>query len=98
LFLENIVQGSANDILRDGLRAVHADTLSIPTIAKYLATLDADERTAISLHVHDEIVCDVPAGSYDLDRMIHMMTTSSPWAVGMPLMAAGWSGPRYGKR
>ena len=98
LFLENIVQGSANDILRDGIRAVHGDTLGTPEIAASLAGADVDERTAIALHVHDEVVCEVPRGSYPLSRLIDKMTTSSPWAAGMPIMAEGWVGTRYGKR
>jgi DNA polymerase len=98
LFLENIVQASANDIERDGIRAVHADTLSVGPIADFLNTLDADERTSIILHVYDEIVVEVPIGSYSVERMIDKMCNSSPWAAGMPIMAAGWHGERYGKR
>ena len=98
LFLENIVQASANDILRNGLRAVHEDALKTPAIAAYLNGRDADERTAIVLHVHDEIVVEVPVGSYPVARLVEMMCNSSPWAAGMPIMAEGWHGPRYGKR
>jgi DNA polymerase bacteriophage-type len=98
LFVENIVQAVANRVLRVGLMRVHANTLLVPEIAKYLETLDPDERTAVVLHVHDEIVLEVPIGSYSVGQLIEDMTAPIDWAPGLPLMAAGWKGPRYGKR
>lgn len=98
LFVENIVQAIANDVLRGNLLRLHRDTLSVSAVRDYLATLDEEERTAICLHVHDEIVLDVPKGSYSLDRMIELITQPLPWAEGLPLSAEGWTGPRYGKR
>jgi DNA polymerase bacteriophage-type len=97
LFIENIVQAIANDCLRDAMIAVHEDSLTVPDIANYLHTLPPHERTAISLHVHDELGLDVPKGSYPLERLKRIMTTSSPWAVGAPIAAAGWVGERYRK-
>lgn len=98
LWLENIVQAIANRLLRDGVRAVHADTLAIPAIAQYLDTLPVSERTAIVLKIHDSVTLDVPKGSYTLERLIQLLTTSSPWATGMPIDAAGWVHERFGKR
>lgn len=98
LFVENIVQAIANDILRDALRAVHADTLNVPAIVAYLATLPEYERTAICLHVHDEIALDLPPGLYALARLIQTMVGASPWARGLPLAADGRVGPRYSKK
>lgn len=98
LFVENIVQAVANRLLRDGIVAVHHDTLKVPAIAAYLATLPEAERTAIVLKIHDELLLDVPVGSYTLERLIHLLINSSPWAAGMPVAAQGWQGPRYGKR
>lgn len=98
LWLENIVQAIANRLLRDGVRAVHADTLAVPEIRRYLETLPESERTAIVLKIHDSVTLDVPKGSYTLERLIQLLTTSSPWAAGMPVDAAGWVGPRFGKR
>lgn len=97
MFMNNIDQGTANDVLRDASIAIHNDTWTVPTIAKYLMTLPEWERTAISLHVHDEIALDVPEGSYSLERQIQLMVSSSKWAAGCPLAAAGWVGPRYKK-
>ncbi|HKU19272.1 MAG TPA: DNA polymerase, partial [Candidatus Saccharimonadales bacterium] len=98
LFLENIVQAVANRLLRDGIRAAHRNTLAVPAIAAFLETLPPSERTAICLHVHDELALDVPKGSYTLEALISDMTTNSPWAAGLPIAAEGWCNPRYGKR
>lgn len=95
LFFNNIDQGTCADIMRDGLRAVHADTLTVPRIAAYLATLPEEQRTAIVLHVHDAITTDTPIGSYSAERQGAVMCAASPWAVGFPLVASGWTGPRY---
>lgn len=98
LFVENIVQAIANDVLRVGLLRVHDDTLTIPKVSAYLNTLPREERTTIVLHVHDEAVLDVPVGSYSLNRLIACLTQGASWMDGLPLSAAGWVGPRYGKR
>lgn len=104
LFLENIVQAIANDVLRGAKERVHLDALTVPAVVAYLETLPEEERTAISLHVHDEIALDVPRGSYPLSRLIRCMTESfkredgTVWSGGLPLAAEGWIHPRYGKR
>jgi DNA polymerase len=100
LFVENIVQSIAADVLRAGLRAVHADALSVARIESYLA-FEEGAATAIALHVHDEVALDVPVGSYPLKRLISKLTTelvaANAWMRGMPLAAAGWVGPVYHK-
>lgn len=98
LFIENVVQAIANDVLRVGLMRAHKDTLATPAVMSYLATLPPEERTAIALHVHDEIILDVPRGAYPLKRLIECCTAPIEWAPGLPLAAEGWVNPRYGKR
>jgi DNA polymerase bacteriophage-type len=98
LFVENIVQAIAADCLRGAIMRLHRDTLTVPTIAAYLDTLPPEERSAISLHVHDELVLDVPKGCYTLERMIQVITAPFDWSDGLPLAAAGWVNFRYGKR
>lgn len=98
LFLENIVQAIANDVLRGALVRIHDDTRTVPSIERYLLTLPSAEHTAISMHVHDEVVVDVPRGSYSLKRMRAVAMAGEWWSTGLPLHAAGWVGPRYGKR
>jgi DNA polymerase len=100
LFIENIVQAIANDVLRAALRSVHADALTINRIRDYLHLVEGAE-TALSLHVHDEVALDVPKGSYPLERLIELITTklvaANAWMRGLPLAAAGWVGPTYHK-
>jgi DNA polymerase len=100
LFLENIDQAIANDILRAGLAIAHRDTMAVPEIANYLRLIEGAE-TAICLHVHDEIGLDVPKGSYSKERLIECMTTKllaeTPWTHGLPLAASGYVGERFKK-
>ncbi len=51
------------------------------------------------LHVHDEIVCEVPAGAgaEGLAVLHEIMTTLPEWAQGFPIGAAGHHGKRYRK-
>ena len=98
LFVENMVQAIANDVLRASMNRVHADTLSVPAISKYLETLPPGARTGISLHVHDEVVLDVPKGSYSQERFRKILTAGEPWMQGLPIAVDTWTNPRYGKR
>jgi DNA polymerase bacteriophage-type len=98
LFVENVVQAVANDVLRVAMLRVHDDTLTVPAIVKYLQTLEPYARTAISLHVHDEIGIDVPKGSYPEERLLAVMKMKEPWMDGLPVSADTWHHERYGKR
>ena len=105
IFVENIVQAIANDVLRATRIELHRDTLRVPEIAAYLQTLPPEERTAIVLCVHDEICLDVPRGSYPEERMRRIMCapkcnfdTGVIWSTGLPLAADLWTNFRYGKR
>jgi hypothetical protein len=98
LFVENIVQAIANDVLRAAMLRVHDDTLTAPEIANYLNTLEPYARTAISLHVHDEIGLDVPKGSYPESRFMAVLKQKEKWMDGLPIAADLWTHERYGKR
>jgi DNA polymerase len=98
LFVENIVQAIANDVLRAAMLRVHDDTLTVPAIAAYLKMLEPYARTAISLHVHDEIGLDVPRGSYPEERFLRVLKQKEDWMVGLPIAADLWTYPVYGKR
>lgn len=78
---ENIVQAIAADILMDGLMG--AEMQGFKPI----------------LSVHDEMVCEPPIDwSYTNHKNLsRIMCNSSPWAVGLPLAAEGFEGPRYKK-
>ncbi len=51
----------------------------------------------IVMHVHDEIIADVPNGSGSVDEMCAIMGQPIPWAPGLPLKAAGFESSYYKK-
>jgi DNA polymerase len=97
LYWENIVQAIANRLLRAAALRVHADTLTVPEIAAYLARLPPHARTAIVLRVHDSLTLDIPRGSYITERLIEQMCVLPEWARGLPIAAEAWANTRYGK-
>jgi DNA polymerase bacteriophage-type len=98
LFVENVVQAIASDVRRAAMLRIHADTLQAPAAAAYLTTLPEIARTAISLHVHDEIVLDLPKGAYPLERFITQLQAREAWMDGLPVAVDTWVCERYGKR
>jgi DNA polymerase len=53
----------------------------------------------IIMHVHDEIVAEVPLGSnaHSFEEFEKLMAIKEPWAQGLPVAVEGWQGPRYRK-
>jgi DNA polymerase len=51
----------------------------------------------IVLHVHDEIVCEVPAGFGSTGEFTRLMTQRPNWALDLPIAASAWTGSRYCK-
>lgn len=98
LFVENIVQACAADVLRHAAVRVHEDSLTMPEVVAYLETLPKWERTALAMDVHDELALDLPSGIYPLERLEAQCTKGFKWSVGLPLAVDGWVYPRYGKR
>jgi DNA polymerase len=51
----------------------------------------------IVLHVHDEIVCEVPNGVGSVEEFQQIMTTPPAWAQDLPIAAKVRNGPRFAK-
>jgi RecA-family ATPase len=51
----------------------------------------------ITLHVHDEIVAEVPDGFGSSDEFLNIITTPPPWADGLPIAAKVRNGQRFCK-
>jgi DNA polymerase len=51
----------------------------------------------IVLHVHDELVCEVPETFGSTEEFVRLMTRRPAWALDLPIAASAWSGPRYCK-
>lgn len=49
------------------------------------------------MHIHDEVVLDVPADLADLDTVTAIMGVPISWAPGLPLKAAGFIADYYQK-
>lgn len=51
----------------------------------------------IVMHVHDEVVLEVPEGVSSVEEVNEMMAVNPSWTVGLPLKAAGFESTFYKK-
>ena len=63
-------------------------------LAEAMLRIDAAGHKIV-LHVHDEIVVELPTGTLDPKQLIRLMTRKPRWALNLPLAAEGWRGKRY---
>lgn len=73
------------------VQAIARDCLAIT-----LERLAAENYQAV-MHIHDEVVLDVPEARADLDRIIDIMRQPISWAPGLPLNADGFVSGYYKK-
>jgi DNA polymerase len=51
----------------------------------------------VVLHVHDEVIAEVPIGFGSTEEFTKLMITPPSWALRLPIAASAWSGPRFSK-
>jgi DNA polymerase len=62
------------------------------------ATLAEAAGYEVVLSVHDELITEAPdTEDYQSDELSRLLSTVPPWATGLPLSAAGFTGYRYRK-
>lgn len=61
-----------------------------------LLNLDA-HGIRIPLHIHDEVIAEVPVGKYELEYIDALMCPEISWAKGLPLAADGFKSMYYKK-
>lgn len=86
-----VLGGTGPIIVHNCTQAVARDCL-----AEAIPRLEAAGYPVV-MHVHDEIVSEVPNSKGDLKEFAHIMCAQNEWAAGLPVVAAGWEGERYRK-
>jgi len=73
------------------VQAVARDCLAVTLFRMHVNGFDT------VMHIHDEVVLDVPEDKADLKYVVRLMTDPISWAPGLPLDADGFIGSYYKK-
>lgn len=65
-------------------------------MANGMRNLDAKGYPVV-MHVHDEMVAEVPEGFGSVAEFESLMCAPASWMTGLPVVAEGWAGTRYRK-
>jgi DNA polymerase len=65
-------------------------------LAKAMLRIEA-AGYGITMHIHDELVSEVPIGFGSTNEFTHLMTRKPSWALELPIAAQAWTGERYCK-
>jgi len=87
-----VVKGdNSPSIVHNCVQAIARDCLAVS-----MMRLDNEGYDAV-MHVHDEVILDVPIGTGSLDNVTAVMGKDIGWAPGLPLRAAGYECDFYKK-
>lgn len=88
-FVENCTQAVARDIMAHNMRALDVDGDLNPV---------GGDGYAIVLTVHDEVICEAPdTPDWNPEHLAGLLSENPPWALDLPLAAAGFESKRYKK-
>jgi hypothetical protein len=51
----------------------------------------------VVLHIHDEVICEVPQHFGSTEELLRLLTALPDWAEGLPIAAKAWRNERYAK-
>lgn len=66
-------------------------------LAEAMYRVDRDGRFDLLLSIHDEVISESPIGACPVAEYEKLMAEVPEWALGMPIAAEGFSGPRLRK-
>lgn len=56
-----------------------------------------EKKYPVIMHIHDEVVCEVPKNFGSLEEVEGIVSVVPAWANGLPIAAEGWRGERFRK-
>jgi DNA polymerase len=78
-------------LVENAVQAIARDCLAVA-----LLNLDAAGLDTV-LHIHDEVVCEMPIGVSSIEEVNRLMIKPAKWMVGLPLNAEGFEHVHYRK-